>query len=103
VEDALRMATSGGARALLLDTQIGTLEIDKKADIILVDYTAPHMQPTHHLLRTLVMCATPHDVQDVVVDGAVLMRDRVLTQVDEEEIMRKATEHMDAIAERAGF
>lgn len=103
VEDALRMATSGGARALLLDDQIGTLEIGKKADIILVDHTAPHMQPTHHLLRTLVMCATPHDVRDVIVDGAVLMRDRRLTQVDEDEIIRKAAEHMDAIAERAGF
>ncbi len=103
VEDALRMATSGSARALLLDKEIGTLEVDKKADIVLIDHTAPHMRPTHDLLRTLVMCATPQDVRDVIVDGALLLRDRKLTQFDEEEIIRKATEHMTAVAERAGF
>ena len=103
VEDVLRMVTSGGARALMLQDRIGTLEVGKKADIILVRHTGPHMAPTHNLLRTLVMCAAPQDVNDVVVDGVVLMRDRELVQADEEEIIRKATEHMEAVAERAGF
>lgn len=103
VEDVLRMATFGGARALMLQDHTGTLEVGKKADVILVRHTGPHMTPTHNLLRTLVMCATPQDVSDAIVDGVLLMKDRKLTQADEEEIMHKATEHMQAVAERAGF
>jgi 5-methylthioadenosine/S-adenosylhomocysteine deaminase len=103
VEDGLRMLTSGGARALMLQDQVGTLEVGKKADVILVDHTAPHMRPTHDLLRTLAMCATPQDVRDVIVDGVVLMRNRLLTQVDEEAVIRRASEHMTAVAQRAGF
>ncbi len=103
VEDVLRMWTSGGARALMLEDRIGTLEVGKRADIILLSVQGPHMTPTHSVLRTLVMCATPEDVTDVIVDGAILMRDRVLTQVDDAEIVAKATEHMHAVAQRAGF
>ncbi len=103
VEDILRMVTSGGARALLLEDRIGTLEVGKRADIILVDHTGPHMSPTHNLLRSVAMCATPQDVRDVIVDGAILMRDRELTQASEQEIIRKAAEHMQAVASRAGF
>jgi 5-methylthioadenosine/S-adenosylhomocysteine deaminase len=86
-----------------MQDEAGTLAVGKKADVILIDQTAPHMAPTHHLLRTVVMCATPHDVQDVIVDGRVLMRDRTLTEIDEQEVISKATEHMEAVALRAGF
>lgn len=103
VEDVLRMWTSGGARALMLQDRIGILEVGKRADIILVSHQGPHMTPTHSLVRTLVTCAAPGDVTDVIVDGAILMRDRILTQVDEAEIVAKATEHMHAVAQRAGF
>jgi 5-methylthioadenosine/S-adenosylhomocysteine deaminase len=103
VESVLRMWTSGGARALLLQDRIGTLEAGKRADIILLNLQGPHMTPTYSPLRTMVMCATPSDVTDVVVDGAILMRDRCLTQVDEAETVAKAGEHMQAIARRAGF
>jgi len=108
VEDLLRMATSGGARALRLQSHTGTLETGKQADIILVDatappYSAPHLQPTQHLLRTLVMSAGAHDVSDVIVDGVVLMQERRLTQVDEAEIICKAGEHLQAITRRAGI
>jgi 5-methylthioadenosine/S-adenosylhomocysteine deaminase len=103
VEAILRMATQGGARALMMQDDVGTLAVGKKADVILIDQTAPHMSPTHHLLRTLVMCATPHDVQDVIVNGRVLMRDRMLAEIDEQEVIRKAAEHLRAVARRAGF
>lgn len=103
VEDVLRMVTSGGARALLLEDQVGTLEVGKRADIILVDHTGLHMSPTHNLLRAVAMCATPQDVRDVIVDGAILMRDRQLVRASEQEIIRRAAEHMQAVAIRAGF
>lgn len=103
IEALLHMATAGGARALQLQDRTGTLEVGKKADVILVDTTGPHITPTHNLLRTLVMSATPHDVRDVIVDGVVLMRDRVLTQIDEEAVIHKAAEHLQAITKRARF
>jgi 5-methylthioadenosine/S-adenosylhomocysteine deaminase len=103
VQDGLRMLTLGGARALCLQDQIGTLEVGKKADIILIRHTSPHLAPTFNLVRTLVMCATPSDVSDVIVNGDVLMRERRLTQMDEVEIVAKATEHMSLVARRAGF
>jgi 5-methylthioadenosine/S-adenosylhomocysteine deaminase len=103
VESVLRMWTSGGARALLLQNRIGTLEAGKRADIILLSHQGPHITPTHSLLRTMAMWATPADVTDVIVDGTILMRARTLTQVDEAEIVAKASEHMQAIAQRAGF
>jgi 5-methylthioadenosine/S-adenosylhomocysteine deaminase len=103
VQDALRMLTSGGARALSLQHESGTLEVGKKADIILIDHTSPHLAPTHNLLRTLLMCASPSDVSDVIVDGILLMRDRRLTQADEAEILAKASEHLSAVARRLGW
>ncbi len=63
----------------MLQDQVGSLEVGKEADVILVDHTAPQMRPTHDLLRTLAVCATPQDVKDVIVDGVVLMWDRLLT------------------------
>jgi 5-methylthioadenosine/S-adenosylhomocysteine deaminase len=103
VEDALRMVTTGGARALLLQDCIGTLETGKRADIVLVNHRGLHMTPTHSLLRTLAMCASPRDVTDVIVDGVVLMREGQLTLVDEAEITSEATQHMLAVAKRAGL
>ncbi len=103
VEDALRMATSGGARALLLQDEIGTLQVGKRADIALVRCTAPHLNPTHSLLRSLVMAAASEDVSDVLVDGKLLMRDRRLTHLDEAQIVHKAAEHMQAVSKRAGL
>lgn len=103
IEDTLRMVTSGGAKALMLKDQIGTLEVGKRADIILIDCHSPHINPTHHLLRTLVMCARPGDVSDVIVDGRLLMQNRILVQADEAEIVAKAHERLVAVARRAGL
>ncbi|MBC7260387.1 MAG: amidohydrolase family protein, partial [Chloroflexi bacterium] len=103
IENALHMVTQGGARALMLQDRIGTLEVGKKADIVLIDCRGPHMNPTHHLLRTLVMCARPGDVTDVIVDGKLIMCNRIFTLVDEKEIVAKAREHLLAVAHRAGL
>lgn len=103
VADLVRMATAGGARALMLQDQVGALEVGKRADIILVDCSGPHMAPTHNLLRTLVMAATPENVTDTIVDGQVLMRERQVMVCDENEVIHKATEHLRAVASRAGL
>ncbi|MGD9764636.1 MAG: amidohydrolase family protein [Candidatus Binatia bacterium] len=105
-EKVLEMATIDGARAIGLERDIGSLEPGKKADLVLFDTDRPHWYPRHHLASTIVYQAHPDDVRTVVIDGAVVMRDRVLAWMDadeERELCRKAQRASEAIIERAGL
>ncbi|WAU80700.1 amidohydrolase [Streptomyces sp. Qhu-G9] len=82
-EQALRMATIEGARALGLDARLGSLEAGKRADVIVLDLGRPHLAPRHDPWSTLAYAARAEDVRDTLVDGRVLMRDRALTTLDE--------------------
>ncbi|MER6358257.1 amidohydrolase [Streptomyces sp. NPDC001634] len=82
-EQAVRMATIEGARALGLGDRLGSLEAGKRADLIVLDLGGPHLRPRHDVWSTLAYAAQSADVRDTVVDGRVLMRDRVLTTLDE--------------------
>ncbi|MFI7404461.1 amidohydrolase [Streptomyces sp. NPDC049541] len=82
-EQAVRMATIEGARALGLADQLGSLERGKRADLIVLDLGAPHLRPLHDPWSTLAYAAHSADVRDTVVDGRVLMRDRGLRTLDE--------------------
>ncbi|NUS79639.1 MAG: amidohydrolase [Streptomyces sp.] len=82
-EQAVRMATIEGARALGLGERLGSLEAGKRADLVVLDLNAPHLRPLHDPWSTLAYAAHSADVRDTVVDGRVLMRDRVLTTLDE--------------------
>ncbi|WP_062646988.1 amidohydrolase [Streptomyces maremycinicus] len=86
-EQAVRMATIEGARALGLGEQLGSLEAGKRADLVVLDLAAPHLRPRHDPWSTLAYAAHPSDVRDTVVDGRVLMRDRELTTVDERAVI----------------
>jgi 5-methylthioadenosine/S-adenosylhomocysteine deaminase len=88
----LKMATRWGARILGLEQEIGTLEVGKKADVIVVDLRSPHLVPLYHPISTLVYAASGGDVKDVMVNGKILMRDRRMTHLDAEEVMRKVRE-----------
>jgi 5-methylthioadenosine/S-adenosylhomocysteine deaminase len=87
---ALEMATVGGARALGLDGEIGTLEMGKRADIVLWNLNQAHLSPAHNLQAHLVYSASRADVDTVIVNGRVLMRDRRVLTVDEERVLREA-------------
>lgn len=82
-EQAVRMATLEGARALGLGDHLGSLEPGKRADLIVLDLNAPQVRPAHNPWSTLAYAAHSADVRDTVVDGRILMRDRVLTTLDE--------------------
>ncbi|MEU1591544.1 amidohydrolase [Streptomyces sp. NPDC005708] len=82
-EQVVRMATIEGARALGLGDRLGSLEAGKRADLIVLDLDRPHLHPRHDAWATLAYAAQSADVRDTVVDGRVLMRDRVLTTLDE--------------------
>lgn len=80
--DLVYMATMGGARALDMEDQIGSLEVGKKADIVIVDTHAINMQPMYDPYATLVFAAYPENVQTTIVDGKIVVRDRVLENID---------------------
>ena len=86
----LRMATAGGAWALGLGSLGGTIEVGKRADLILVQLDAVHNQPVNDLFSQLVHCAKASDVQTVIVNGRVLMRDRQLQLAEERKVLEEA-------------
>jgi len=88
----LEMATIEGARACLWDDQIGSLEIGKKADVVLVDMTPMEWShPGRDPIRSLVFSANGGMVDTVIIDGRVIMRDRTILTVDEGKIRRDVT------------
>lgn len=88
-QQVLRMATAGSAKLLNIGHETGTLEIGKKADMILVDLNKPHLQPTHNIMSLLAYSANGSDVNTTIVNGKILMRDRQLLTIDEEQLFRE--------------
>jgi len=97
---ALEMATLGSARALGLDKEIGSLEVGKKADIVLVDFRRPHLVPCFDVVSDIVYSARADDVHTVIVDGKVVLKERRFTKLDEEEILSKASQRAHSLVER---
>ena len=96
-EQVVEMATIGGARALHLEKQIGSLEPGKKADLIIVDISAPHATPMYNVYSELVYALNSSDVRTVLIGGKVVVEDgRVLT-LDEPTILAKAQEYKKKI------
>ena len=75
-----------------LEKQIGTIEIGKKADIILIDLRKPHLVPLYNPFSALVYSANGADVRDVIVNGKILMRNWTLQNLDADEIMGRVSE-----------
>jgi 5-methylthioadenosine/S-adenosylhomocysteine deaminase len=86
------MATLGGARALLWEDAIGSLEPGKRADLIAVDLRRSNLSPVYDatLIPNLVYSGAGADVTFAMVDGRVLMRDRAITFLDEAALVRRA-------------
>jgi len=91
-QTVLTMATSGGAEAIGLRDQIGALSIGMKADLIQVSFDDVHFVPTYDVISHLVYVADEQDVATVIVDGRVLMRDKVVLTVDTERVAHEARE-----------
>ncbi|HLR34484.1 MAG TPA: amidohydrolase [Tissierellales bacterium] len=84
---ALEMATINGGKALFWDDEIGSLEVGKKADLILVDMDKPHFYPIHNIVSALAYSAQASDVETVIVNGRIIMEDYYIKTVDEERII----------------
>jgi 5-methylthioadenosine/S-adenosylhomocysteine deaminase len=86
----LRMATVGGATAIGLGDEIGSLEAGKRADLIQVAFDDVHHVPTFDVISHLVYVTDEQDVASVIVDGAVLMREREFLTIDTERVASEA-------------
>jgi 5-methylthioadenosine/S-adenosylhomocysteine deaminase len=87
----LKMVTSWGARLLGLEKEIGTIEVDNKADIIVIDLNGPHLVPLYNPLSSIVYSASGADVRDVIVNGRILLKDRTFLTLDPDEIIERVT------------
>ena len=99
-EEILKVATNGGARALGIERQIGSLEVGKKADILLVDRSLLDQSPLYDIYFVAANTVVGRDVRTVVIDGTVVMKDRELLTVDREEIERRLAERLPKLMER---
>jgi 5-methylthioadenosine/S-adenosylhomocysteine deaminase len=89
-QTALEMGTIGGARALGMASQIGSLAPGKRADVILVDMTSARQTPLYNPISHLVYTTRGDDVRTTIVQGRVLMRDRRVLSLDEGAVLREA-------------
>ncbi|MFH1582840.1 MAG: amidohydrolase family protein, partial [Candidatus Falkowbacteria bacterium] len=90
--EVVKMATSGGAKVIGLENEIGSLEAGKKADIITINLNKPHLTPIYDPYSHLVYCVSGEDVENVIVNGKVIMENREVKTLDEEKILKQARE-----------
>jgi 5-methylthioadenosine/S-adenosylhomocysteine deaminase len=99
-ERVLEMATIQGARCALWENEIGSLEVGKKADIILFNTRMPQWQPLYNPVANLVYSATGASVDTVICDGKILMQGRQLKTLDEDGIYREVARLMPGILKK---
>jgi cytosine/adenosine deaminase-related metal-dependent hydrolase len=97
----LEMATIDGAKAFGWEDKIGSLEPGKQADLIIIDAYKPHMYPLNMPVDRITYFANGNDVDTVMVDGEILMRNRVVLTVDEEKVLDMAQQEIEAAVGRS--
>jgi 5-methylthioadenosine/S-adenosylhomocysteine deaminase len=101
-EDALRMATRGGARAAGLEAELGSLEVGRRADLVVHASDRPELVPATDPLRNLVHAARSKSVRTVVIDGRVVLRDGAFPHLDEPRLLARINEASLAMLRRLG-
>ncbi len=95
--EALEMATIGGARAIHLDKEIGSLDAGKRADLIIVDLESAHQTPVYNVYSELVYATKASDVETVIINGKVVMLNRRVLTIDERSVRVKANAYRDQV------
>lgn len=101
-EKVLEMATIDGARAIGLDHEIGSIEPGKKADLVVLNFDNFFINPVHSPTSALVYSALGNEPEMVLIDGRIVMKDRVMQTVSESEVLQQAQQAADGLATRAG-
>lgn len=102
-EQVLEMATINGAKAIGLESSIGSLEVGKKADFVTIDMWRVHLQPYFSPVSAVVYSVTGRDVELVVMDGKEVVRGGMLQTMNEEEVWMEANRRSHEIVKRAGL
>ena len=95
--EALEMATIRGARAIHLDRDIGSLESGKLADLLIVNLDSSHQAPLYNVYSHLVYATKSSDVETVMINGRIVMKDRQVQTIDSRAVRAKAQEYRDKI------
>ncbi len=101
--EAFELATLGGARALGLESEIGSIEPGKRADLVILDLRSPHASGTADVYTQLVYSARASDVRTVLVGGRVLVDERKLQTLDVSAVLEEADRRRTSVAARAGI
>lgn len=102
-EDGLRMATRGGARAAGLEAEIGSVEVGKRADLVLHTLDRPEMRPTSDMIRALVFASRAKSIRSVIVDGRVVLDEGRFPHLDEAALLAHIDEGAHALWQRMGY
>jgi 5-methylthioadenosine/S-adenosylhomocysteine deaminase len=97
------MATRDGARTLGLEAEIGSIEVGKRADLILLDRGGVHLAPDADPSSTIVYAARGSDVRMTMVDGEILVDEFALARLDRAELVAEARESARTVQSRAGI
>lgn len=95
------MATISGAKALGLQSEIGTIEAGKKADLVLLDMKTPHLTPFRHPVSHLAYAAKGGDVDTVICNGEILLRNKELEVLDETEVIKMAEDAAEELLSKS--
>jgi len=95
----VEMATRDGAKVLGLEKVTGSLEVGKRADLIVIDTNKPHLVPMYNPYSHLVYAASGHDVKHSIIDGNLVMEDRRLLTLDVEDIIERSKEKSHKVKE----
>lgn len=100
-QKVFEMATINGAKALGLQGEIGTIEVGKKADLVLLDMKSPHLAPFRHPISHLVYAAKGSDTDTVICNGEILMQNKELKVVDEAEVIKLAEDAAEELISKS--
>ncbi|KAL6893783.1 hypothetical protein ACP4OV_007881 [Aristida adscensionis] len=102
-ETVLKMATINGAKAVLWDNEIGSLEVGKKADLVVVNPFRWSMAPLHDSIANIVYCMRTENIESVMCNGRWIMNDHKIVNVNEDEVISSAVKRASDILSRAGI
>ena len=100
MKKVLEMATVNGAKALQLEDRIGSIEVGKKADIILVNLGGVHLRPNHDIYANLIYAVKGFDVDTTIVNGRILMENKEVKILDEDKVIEEAEKSAYRLVEK---
>ncbi|MDO4594133.1 MAG: amidohydrolase [Tissierellia bacterium] len=98
--DVLKMATINGAKALGIDDRIGSVEVGKEADLIIIDINNVNHVPYNNLISSICYSTYENDIRDVIIKGEIVYRDRKFLKINEDEVIKEANERFEKLRNR---